>query len=316
MSTFMAPSDFNIELTDREYQEIAQFVHKTAGINLLDGKKELMRTRLTKRIRALKFNNFKTYFKHVMSDQTGEEIVFLLDALATNLTSFFREPQHFQFMAKQYLPELEKRRKAQNSRRLRIWSAACSSGEEPYTVAMVVLDKNPYFGQGGDFKILGTDISTKVLTMAKQGLYGPERVKDIPPQMLQKYFNRIDTDRGEKMYKVTDQMRHTVAFQRFNLMDPLPFKGPFDLIFCRNVMIYFDKETIASLVDKCYKILAPGGYLFIGHCKSLSGFKHPFTYRAPCIYLKAYPRPWILAGKERQQRLKTWWSMIRQESGT
>jgi len=286
MSTFMAPSDFNIELTDQEYKEIAGFVHKTAGINLLDGKKELMRTRLSKRIRALKFNNFRAYFKHVMSDQTGEEIVFLLDALATNLTSFFREPQHFQFMAKQYLPELEKRRKAQNSRKLRIWSAACSSGEEPYTIAMVVLDKNPYFGQGGDFKILGTDISTKVLAMAKQGLYGPERVKDIPAQMLQKHFTKIETDRGEKMYKVTAQLRSTIAFQRFNLMDPLPFKGPLDLIFCRNVMIYFDKETIASLVDKYYKILAPGGYLFIGHSESLSGFKHPFKYVAPCIYLK------------------------------
>ena len=286
MSTFMAPNEFNIELTDQEYREIANFVHKTAGINLLDGKKELMRTRLSKRIRALKFNNFRAYFKHVMSDHTGEEIVFLLDALATNLTSFFREPQHFQFMAKDYLPELEKRRKAQNSRKLRIWSAACSSGEEPYTIAMVVLDKNPYFGQGGDFKILGTDISTKVLTMAKQGLYGPERVKDIPPQMLQKHFTRIETDRGERMYQVTPQLRSTIAFQRLNLMDPLPFQRPLDLIFCRNVMIYFDKETIASLVDKYYKILAPGGYLFIGHSESLSGFKHPFKYVAPCIYLK------------------------------
>ena len=286
MSAFAAPSDFNIELSDREYVEIADFVHKTAGINLKDGKKELMRTRLSKRIRALQFKNFKDYFKHVMSDQTGEEIVFLLDALSTNLTSFFREPQHFQFMAKTFLPALEARLKPKGSRRLRIWSAACSSGEEPYTIAMVVMEKNPYFGQGGDFKILATDISTKVLNMAKQGVYGPERVKDIPAQTLQRYFHKIDSGRGEKMYKVTDQMRNAIAFRRFNLMDPLPFKGPLDLIFCRNVMIYFDKETIANLVDKYYKILAPGGYLFIGHSESLSGFKHPFKYVAPCIYLK------------------------------
>lgn len=286
MSSFAASNDFNIELTDREYQEIARFVHKTAGINLLEGKKELMRARLSKRIRALNFKDFKTYYNYVMSDQTGEEIVFLLDALATNLTSFFREPQHFQFMAKELLPELETRRRAQNSRRLRIWSAACSSGEEPYTIGMVVLDSNSYFGQGGDFRILATDISTKVLATARQGVYGPERVKDIPPHMLQRHFSRVDTERGDKMYQVNENLRQTIAFRRLNLMEPLPFTKPLDLIFCRNVMIYFDKETIAQLVNKYYEILSPGGYLFIGHSESLSGLTHPFKYKAPCIYRK------------------------------
>ncbi|MDR1045817.1 MAG: protein-glutamate O-methyltransferase CheR [Candidatus Adiutrix sp.] len=286
MSALAAPGNFNVELTDREYMEIAEFVHKTAGINLKEGKKELMRTRLSKRMRSLRFNHFKDYFRYVMSDQSGEEIVFLLDALATNLTSFFREPQHFRFMAEEYLPALEERRRARNNRRLRIWSAACSSGEEPYTAAMVVLEKNPYFGQGGDFRILATDLSTKVLNIAKQGLYGPERVKGIPPQTLQKYFTRLDTGGGGKMYKVSDQLRRLVAFKRLNLVEPMPFKNPLDLIFCRNVMIYFDRETINRLVDKYYQILAPGGYLFIGHSESLSGFKHPFKYVAPCIYLK------------------------------
>ena len=286
MSSFVASNDFNMDLSDAEYKEIAAFVHKTAGINLMDGKKELMRTRLSKRIRFLQLRNFKDYFKHVISDQTGEELIFLLDALATNLTSFFRESQHFQFMAQRFLPELEERLRNKNSRRLRIWSAACSSGEEPYTIGMVVLEKSPYFAQGGDFKILGTDISTKVLDIAKQGIYGPERVKDIPASVLGKYFKKTETTRGDKMYQVSEQLRHTVAFKRFNLMDPLPFKGPMDLIFCRNVMIYFDKATIATLVDKYYKILAPGGYLFIGHSESLSGLKHSLKYVAPCIYLK------------------------------
>lgn len=286
MSAFAPPSDFNMELSDRDYMEIAEFVHKTAGINLKDGKKELMRTRLSKRMRALQFKSFRDYFKHVMNDRTGEEIVFLLDALATNLTSFFREPQHFQFMAKKMLPDLEARLKPKGSRRLRIWSAACSSGEEPYTIAMVVLEKSPYFAQGGDFKILATDLSTKVLNMAKQGLYGPERVKDIPVQTLNRCFNRVDSGRGEKMYQVKEEMRRLILFKRYNLMDPLPFKTPVDLIFCRNVMIYFDKETIARLVDKYYTIMSPGGYLFIGHSESLSGFKHPFKYVAPCIYVK------------------------------
>ncbi len=286
MAAFTAPGDFNMELSDKDYLEIAEFVHRTAGINLKDGKKELMRTRLSKRMRTLEFRSFKEYFRYVMNDRTGEEIVFLLDALATNLTSFFREPQHFQFMAKKMLPELEARLRPLNSRRLRIWSAACSSGEEPYTIAMVVLENSPYFAQSNDFKILATDLSTKVLTMAKQGLYGPERVRDIPPQTLAKFFTRVDTGRGERMYQVSEQMRRLIAFRRFNLMDPLPFKGPVDLIFCRNVMIYFDKETIAALVDKYYRVLGPGGYLFIGHSESLSGFKHPFKYVAPCIYLK------------------------------
>ncbi len=200
MSAFAIPNDFNAELSDKDYHAIATFVHKTAGINLMEGKKELMRTRLSKRMRALKFHDFKTYFKHVMSDNTGEEIVFLLDALATNLTSFFREPQHFQYMAKELLPKWEQQRKAKGSHRLRIWSAACSSGEEPYTIAMVVLNNSPYFGHGGDFKILATDISTKVLNMAQQGLYGPERTKDIPHQYLQKYWKRTDSGKGDRLY--------------------------------------------------------------------------------------------------------------------
>ena len=286
MSSFVPPNEFNMELSDKEYREIAAFVHKTAGINLMDGKKELMRTRLSKRMRALKFTNFKTYFQYVMHDNTGEEIVFLLDALATNLTSFFREPQHFQFMAKELLPRWEQQRRAQNSHRLRIWSAACSSGEEPYTIAMVVLDKSPYFGHGGDFKILGTDLSTKVLNMAQQGLYGSERTKAIPTQYLQKYLTRSDSGKGDRMYRMNDEVKKLIAFRRFNLMDPLPFKGPLDLIFCRNVMIYFDKETIAKLIEKYYNVLGRGGYLFIGHSESLSGFKHPFKYVGPCIYLK------------------------------
>ena len=279
-------NEFNLELTDRDYHEIADFVHKTAGINLMEGKKELVRTRLNKRMRQLQLVDFRAYINHIMKDQTGEEIVLLLDALSTNLTSFFRENQHFQFMIDTFLPRLESRRRAAGSRRLRIWSAACSSGEEPYTIAMVVAENSPYFSQGNDFKILATDISTKVLGMAREGRYGPERIKGIPPMLLSKYFARTESERGEKLYQVIPQLRDLIAFRRLNLVDPLPFKNPLDLIFCRNVMIYFDKETIATLVGRYHQILAPGGYLFIGHSESLSGFSHSFKYVAPCIYLK------------------------------
>jgi chemotaxis protein methyltransferase CheR len=278
------------DLSDSEYQQIANFVHKASGINLLDGKKELVRARLSKRITQLNFKDFKTYFKYVMSDTTGDELVFLLDALATNLTSFWREPQHFDFMAKEFLPELEKRRKRPGGGgpRLRIWSAACSSGEEPYTIAMVVLEKSPYFANGGDFRILATDLSTKVLNIAKKGQYGPESVKNIPQPTLRSFLSKTSTDnkRGGDLWRVNENVRRIISFRRFNLMDPLPIKHSMDLIFCRNVMIYFDRETISSLVSKFYNILEMGGYLFIGHSESLSGLKHSFKYVAPCIYRK------------------------------
>jgi len=278
----MSAQDLNPTFSDKDYHMIAEFVHKTAGINLLEGKKELVRTRLGKRMRQLAMSDFRTYFQHVMKDDTGEEIIFLLDALATNLTSFFREDQHFVFMGKTLLPKLEEKRRAKGSHRLRVWSAACSSGEEPYTIAMVILEKSPYFGLGGDCKILATDISTKVLNMAKQGLYGPERMKTVPPMLATKYFKKT----GDHMFQVSNQLRELIAFRRLNLMEPLPFKNPLDLIFCRNVMIYFDKETISRLVAKYHQILSPGGYLFIGHSESLSGFTHDFKYVEPCIYMK------------------------------
>jgi chemotaxis protein methyltransferase CheR len=275
-------------LTDIEYQTIANFVHKASGINLLDGKKELVRARLTKRIGQLQMNNFKSYFQYVMSDTTGDELVFLLDALATNLTSFWREPQHFEFMTKTFIPDLEAKRKRAGGGgpRMRIWSAACSSGEEPYTIAMVVLEKSPYFASGGDFRILATDLSTKVLNVAKRGQYGPESVKNIPPVALHNYMVKEPLEKGGHIYTIRPEVRRIISFRRFNLMDPMPYKGPMDLIFCRNVMIYFDRETIAKLVDKFYKLLEVGGYFFIGHSESLSGLEHKFQYVAPCIYRK------------------------------
>jgi chemotaxis protein methyltransferase CheR len=278
------------ELTDLEYHTIADFVHKTSGINLLDGKKELVRARLTKRISHLQMKDFKAYFQYVINDSSGDELIFLLDALATNLTSFWREPQHFDYMAKTFLPELEARRKRPGGHgpRLRIWSAACSSGEEPYTIAMVVLEKSHYFATGGDFRILATDLSTKVLNIAKKGQYGPESVKTIPPVVLGKFLTKSQAEKGGFIYTMKPEVRRLISFRRFNLMDPMPYKGPMDLIFCRNVMIYFDRETIAELIEKFYNLLEEGGYLFIGHSESLSGLTHKFTYIAPCIYRKLH----------------------------
>ncbi|MDR2442954.1 MAG: protein-glutamate O-methyltransferase CheR [Deltaproteobacteria bacterium] len=276
------------DLTDAEYQTIANFVHKKSGINLMDGKKELVRARLTKRIGQLEMKNFKTYFQYVMNDQSGDEMVFLLDALATNLTSFWREPQHFDFMTKTFIPELEaaRRRPGGGGPRMRIWSSACSSGEEPYTIAMVVLEKSPYFANGGDFRILATDLSTKVLNIAKKGQYGQESVKNIPPIHLNHFMNKTSTESGAHIWVIKPEVRRIISFRRFNLMEAMPFKGPMDLIFCRNVMIYFDRDTISKLVEKFHNLLEIGGYLFIGHSESLSGLSHKFQYVAPCIYRK------------------------------
>jgi chemotaxis protein methyltransferase CheR len=235
--------------------------------------------------------NFKSYFQYVMSDNTGDELVFLLDALATNLTSFWREPQHFDFMANTFLPELEQKRKRPGGggARLRVWSCACSSGEEPYTIAMVVLDKSPYFAQGGDFRILATDLSTKVLNIAKRGEYGPESAKNVPHAFLHSYFTKVPHEKGGDHWRINDGVRRLVSFRRFNLMDPLPIKKTLDLIFCRNVFIYFDRPTIMDIVNKFHRTLELGGYLFIGHSESLSGLQHPFQYVAPCIYRKVSP---------------------------
>ncbi|MDR1394550.1 MAG: protein-glutamate O-methyltransferase [Deltaproteobacteria bacterium] len=277
-----------LELSDKDYQDIAAFVHKASGINLMDGKKELVRARLVKRISQLEFKDFKSYFRFAASDSSGDELVFLLDALATNLTSFFREPQHFEFMYKTLLPELEKKRRRPGGAgpRLRIWSAACSSGEEPYTIAMVVLERSPYFANGGDFRILATDLSTKVLNIAKRGQYGPESVKNINPVTLRNFLVKTPSEKGSNFYTISPHVRSLISFRRFNLMDPLPYKGPMDLIFCRNVMIYFDRDTIGKLIEKFHKLLEVGGYLFIGHSESLSGLKHNYQYVAPCIYRK------------------------------
>jgi chemotaxis protein methyltransferase CheR len=274
------------DLTDSEYQTIANFVHKESGINLLDGKKELVRARLTKRIGQLQMKNFKQYFQFVINDTTGDELVFLLDALATNLTSFWREPQHFDFMIKTFLPELEAKRRRPGSEgpRLRIWSAACSSGEEPYTIAMVTFDNSPFFANGGDFRILATDLSTKVLNIAKKGQYGPESAKNVPPLSISRFMTKHQSESGGYIWAIKPEVRRIISFRRFNLMDPMPFKGPMDLIFCRNVMIYFDRETITRLVDRFHNLLELGGYLFIGHSESLSGLTHKFQYVAPCIY--------------------------------
>jgi chemotaxis protein methyltransferase CheR len=272
-----------IELTDVEFEKISRLVYDQCGINLHDGKKELVKARLGKRLRQGQFKSFRDYYQYVMKDPSGQELIHLLDSISTNFTFFFREEKHFDYLRSEFLPELMKR-KRDKGRKLRFWSAGCSSGEESYSVAITLLEavSNPLVW---DMMILGTDISTKALKTAASGIYHRERVRSLPQALVRKYFLRGDLG-YEGYVKVKDHVRQYVQFKRLNLMEPFNLKETFDCIFCRNVMIYFDKKTQADLVDHFYQCLEEGGALLIGHSESLAGISHPFKYVRPAVYKK------------------------------
>ncbi len=279
------PQYSDVKRSDREYELIANFIYETCGINLGDNKRELVKARLMKRIRYHKFRTFREYYDFVIHEQSGEEVAQMLDSISTNVTSFFREDQHFDYMLKKALPEIvERKRKAHNTK-LRLWSAACSSGEEVYTM-LITLAESMKTMVGWDIKVLGTDISTKVLMAAHEGLYDFERIKTVPLHLQDKYFDREMVD-GQIMFRVKDQLRSMATFRRLNLMrEAFPFQNKFDIIFCRNVMIYFDKPTQHKLLTKLHHCLDVGGYLFIGHSESLIGTNLKFTTVAPAAFKK------------------------------
>lgn len=270
------------ELSDIDFRRFSVLVYEKCGINLHDGKKELVRARLSKRLRKGNFKDFKTYYRFVADDESGNELVRMLDAISTNLTSFFREKKHFDFLKETVFPSyvVEKR----NSRKLRFWSAGCSSGEEPYSLAIWLLE---YFNESlpFDVKILATDISSKALALAQRGVYTSKRLANMPILFPRKYFQR-GYGSQDGYVRVKQSLSELIEFKRFNLMAPFPFKKVFNVIFCRNVMIYFDKKTQQALVDKFYESLSHGGYLFVGHSESLTGIRRKFEYVMPSIYRK------------------------------
>lgn len=271
----------DIELTDSDFKKISSLIYEQCGIHLHEGKRELVKARLGKRIREGQFQSFRDYYQYVVADPSGQELVYLLDSISTNFTSFFREPQHFEYLKRHFLPEITQRKK---DRLLSFWSAGCSSGEEVYSIAITLLEA-PEISPGWRLKILGTDISTRVLKMAQTGIYGMDRVQSIPQGLLRKYFLRGDK-RGDGFVRIKEDVRQFISFARLNFMESFSFPEPFDCIFCRNVMIYFDKKTQGDLVNRLYKQLGPGGLLLIGHSESLSGIQHPFTYIQPAIFRK------------------------------
>jgi chemotaxis protein methyltransferase CheR len=271
-----------LELRDIEFEKISQLVYSHCGIHLHDGKKELVKARLSKRIREGNFRSFTEYYDYVKTGGGTDEFITMIDSLSTNLTSFFREDGHFKALSR-FVPGMLREEPRRSRPLLRLWSAGCSSGEEPYTMAITVLEAAQ--GMHAEVRILATDISTKVLKKAEQGIYGADRVKSIPSDLLRKYF-QMGQGNWAGHYRVKKDVRDLVTFQHFNLMEAMPAGDPFDAIFCRNVMIYFDKKTQEGLVNRFHSRLAKGGYLFIGHSESLTGLDHAFKYLEPSLYRK------------------------------
>jgi len=227
-------------------------------------------------MRNSRFRTFREYYRHVVEDSTGQALAALIDALTTNFTSFFREPDHFDFLRSQILPGWRDRAS------IPIWSAACSTGEEPYSLAVCLLEE---LGQGAAAKlrILATDISNRALAVARDAKYPAERFSAFTPDMLRQYLLR-GKGKSEGWYRFAPAVTSAVSFERLNLIEPYTHRERFPLILCRNVMIYFDKATQANVVNKLAACLEPGGYLFIGHSESLSGIDTPLKYVKPAIY--------------------------------
>lgn len=271
-------------LSNKDYHRISNLIYDVIGINLGDSKTELLRTRLGKRLRALGIDNFDEYYTYV-TKTNQEELTHLFDAISTNTTSFFREIEHFNFLTSTVLPALIEEKKQNNDREIRIWSAAASSGEEAYSIAMTVSEFLK-FPQGWNVKILATDISTKVLKKVEDAVYTEDRANTVPKVMLRKYFKK-GTGENAGMVMLKDEIKKIVFPRRINLQaSQFPFKKEFDFIFCRNVMIYFDKVTQTSVVDKMYRHLKKGGYLFLGHAESLTGMQTQLKYVRPTVYIK------------------------------
>ena len=263
-------------ISDADFKRLVSFIQSTYGIDLTQ-KKQLITGRLSPAIRKLGYRNFSDFVSHVLEKKENDDIILVLNKLTTNYTFFMRETEHFDYFTKVILPELV--RKHQRNKVLSIWSAGCSSGEEPYNLSMYIKD---FLGsQAGqwDTRILATDISQKALATAKKGVY--ELPDTIPESWRKRYFKKVDGNR----YAVSPEIRNNVIFQTFNLMDPIRFKLKFDVIFCRNVMIYFDQPTKDALVRRFYDATVPGGYLMISHSENLSK-DAPYVTVAPSTFQK------------------------------
>lgn len=267
-------------ISDTEFKILTEYIRKNYGINIKDEKRVILTVRLRSVLTQKNFNNFHEYYKYVISDKTGEAVNTLIDRITINHTFFMREADHFYFFRDKILPRLADTVK---DRDLRIWSAGCSTGEEPYTLAMILYDYFEKERLWWDTKVLATDISGRALDKAKKGIYKNEAIEALPSIWRLKYFKKYD----DSKCVLDDRIKREVIFRKFNLMDEVfPFKRKFHVVFCRNVMIYFDSKTREILANKLYKFIEHGGYLFIGHSESLDKNTSKFKYIGNAIYYK------------------------------
>lgn len=258
------------DLSDADFRCLTQLAYQHAGIALSDSKRNLIYNRLSRRLRALKLNSFREYREYLESD--GREIEDFINSISTNHTKFFREQHHFDHFQTHVAAPFAQTGGRNVNGRLRVWSAGCSSGEEPHTIALVLKREIRNFG-AYDVRILATDIDTSVLTEAARGEFASSALDDIPPA-YHPFFRPVAAGKAADKMAVDDDIRSLITFRRLNLMEPWPFHGLFDAIFCRNVMIYFDAPTKSTLVERFTRQIKPGGWLYIGHSESLIG-SHP-----------------------------------------
>jgi chemotaxis protein methyltransferase CheR len=276
-------SIYKAELKPKEFERLSKFIMKEYGIKMPPEKKIMLQSRLQKRLKALNIDNFKQYVEYVFSPNgQSEEVIHMMDVVSTNKTDFFRESAHFDFLLNEGIPLLVNEMRTKN---ISIWSAGCSSGEEAYTIAITFYEfkeKNP----GIDFSISASDISTQMLNKAASGIYSDDKIIDVPLSIKKKYFLR-SKNREEKSIKISKDLREKVSFYRQNLLYLAPTSRPtHDIIFCRNVLIYFDRNTQNNILTNICNYLKPGGFLFLGHSESITGFELPITHIQPTIFRK------------------------------
>lgn len=268
-------------LSDREFGLIRNLVYKWFGINLTDQKRALIVGRLNKVLREEGFENFEQYYDYVINDESGKALGVLVDRISTNHTFFNRENDHFQYFQNDVLPEWLDRLEAKRQRKFRLWVAGCSSGEESYMLAMILHDVLGSELAKWDVGILATDISVTALEKAVKGIYVPDNIKHLPQKLRNSYFSKLP----DGNYQVKDKLKTMVTYRKLNLMrSDFPFKGRFQVVFCRNVMIYFDKPTRDALVSRFHRYMEPEGYLFIGHSETLGRNNELFRYLRPAVY--------------------------------
>jgi len=278
--------DISMRLTDEDFSFICKFVYQSTGIVLNDNKREMVYRRLTRIVRDRKLHSFSDYCQ-LLREQGDQEKDYFINAITTNLTSFFREQHHFDYLATEELPKLMTNKSVQTNgkKRLRIWSSASSTGEEPYSIAITVLETMKSVLSDWDVKILATDIDSNVLAAGKAGVYEYRRIENIKEDFKHKYFKR-GCGENKNNIRVKKELSDLITFKQLNLLHEWPMKGPFDVIFCRNVIIYFDKPTQQELFTRYYDLLAPGGLLMLGHSENLGAYQQHFDNVGRTIFRK------------------------------